>query len=202
MVLWIHLYGLGYFLIGDKLSIVLTEFTNIFGDSDVRWGITATTKIKSARRQMKLVLRRREIYPRTNGILRKNIPAFLNLSGYSFLRERCMGQWMSREMPDGGVCKALSRPARHETRCARHCQADGWGTGLSRKCPAVTRGSHGFRSEMQLSVEGRSHARTDSDKHIPTRWLRFTSNALFIVQDISSKQLTRWRLTLINDTDK
>ena len=48
---------------------------------------------------MKLVLWRREIYPRAKGILRKNIPnkpAFLNLSGYSFLRERCMGQWMSR----------------------------------------------------------------------------------------------------------
>lgn len=28
----------------DKLSIVLTESTNIFGDLDVRWGIIATTK--------------------------------------------------------------------------------------------------------------------------------------------------------------
>ena len=88
----------------DKLSIALIEF-NIFGDSDVRWGITATTKNTSTRRQMKLVLCRREIYPCTNGILRKNIPnkpAFLNLLGYSFLREQCMGQWMTREMPDWG----------------------------------------------------------------------------------------------------
>lgn len=51
----------------DKLSIVVTEFTNVFGDSDVRWGITATTKNTSTWRQMKWVLCRREICPRTNG---------------------------------------------------------------------------------------------------------------------------------------
>jgi len=50
MVLRIHLYGLRLFshwrFTKDKLSIVLTEFTNIFGDLNIRWGITATTKKK------------------------------------------------------------------------------------------------------------------------------------------------------------
>jgi len=79
-------------------------------------------------------LRLEEIHMATNeigAVTPRDLPAYkrkplqkhpkqtstLNLSGYSFLRERCMGQWMSREMPDGGVCEALSGPARHETRC-------------------------------------------------------------------------------------
>ena len=41
----------------------------------------------------------------------------------------------------------------------------GRGTGRSRMCLAVAQGSRGFRSEMRLSVEGRSHARIDSEKY-------------------------------------
>ena len=107
----------------DKLSIVLIEF-NIFGNLDLD-GVSQLRLKKSTRRQMNWCcdavrftrVQRKPKYPKQTSIPK--------LIGLFFLRQWCMGQWMSREMPDGGVCEALSGQARHETRCARHCQADG-----------------------------------------------------------------------------